>query len=313
MHLNYEQYNELIQQNTQFIKDWLKEQGLSTTDPEALHFGIQKFMGDTLRLKGRWEQDQRKVKLPKGHLPFHYDYIDYEAKEDRRNYFVTKTLATGSGQCHTLPVTYLILAEALGIEANLSISPRHSFVQFENGDGKKVNYETTVDRFLSDQFYLETLPTMAKAKYNKLILTTLTKKQVVASVLIDLANSFVDEHYLANEQFLHDCLDKAATQFPNKTYIGETYFTLKRNLKIKKVNDIIRKHKISTQSEFLANKEVVQAYTELKHFVEATENYGYRGFPESVYMRIIEYQDHKGRLQQARKINTKSIKSLFIE
>src|SRR5690606_10776946 len=112
-------------------------------DAEALHMGIQKFMGDTLYIHSNGKR--------KGHLPYYYDFIDPIGK-DRRNYFVTKTLATGSGQCHTLPVVYLLLAEALGVEAYMAYNPQHSFIRFRNNGGSVINYETTVDNYLPDAF-----------------------------------------------------------------------------------------------------------------------------------------------------------------
>ena len=195
--LTYDEYNKLIASNANFILQWLKEHKYNLNNQEAIHFGIQKFMSDTLYIHSNGKRI--------GHMPYYYDYIDFTAKNDRRNYFVTKTLATGTGQCHTFPVTYLILAEALGIEANLAYNPRHSFIRYKNNKGAVINYETTVDRFLADAFYLQTLPIMAKAQKNKLYIFSLTKKQVVASVLYDMAINFTREHWLADKIFVTEC------------------------------------------------------------------------------------------------------------
>ena len=48
LHLSIEEYHSTIDQNVQFIKQWLKEHHYNLQDKEALHFGIQKFMTDTL-------------------------------------------------------------------------------------------------------------------------------------------------------------------------------------------------------------------------------------------------------------------------
>src|SRR5690606_32944098 len=48
LHLTYNEYNKTITDNVNFILQWLKENNYNRNDPEALHFGIQKFMADTL-------------------------------------------------------------------------------------------------------------------------------------------------------------------------------------------------------------------------------------------------------------------------
>src|SRR5690554_811215 len=135
LHLTYGEYNKTITANVSFILKWLKENNYNQTDPEALHFGIQKFMSDTLYITVDGKRQ--------GHIPYYYDYIDVLSGKDRRNYFVTKTIATGSGQCHTFPITYLILAEALDVDANLAYNPQHSFIRYKNNQGAVINYETT--------------------------------------------------------------------------------------------------------------------------------------------------------------------------
>jgi len=51
LHLTSEEYNNTINTNVKFIKLWLTQQGYDLNDPEAVHYGIQHFMSDTLKLK----------------------------------------------------------------------------------------------------------------------------------------------------------------------------------------------------------------------------------------------------------------------
>jgi|GEM_PF-6378361 len=61
-----------------------------------------------------------------------YDFVDFWGREDTRKVFVTKLLATNSGQCQSLPQLYLILAEELGTTAYLAFSPEHSYIKFQD-------------------------------------------------------------------------------------------------------------------------------------------------------------------------------------
>lgn len=303
--LSYEEYNKLIISNANFIKQWLKENGYKLTDSEALHYGIQKFMSDTLYIR----IDGKLV----GHMPYYYDYIDYIAKDDRRNYFVTKTLATGTGQCHTFPVTYLILAEALGIDANLAYNPRHSFIRYKNKNNAVMNYETTVDRFLADAFYLQTLPIMAKAQKNKLYAFSLTKKQVVATVLYDMAANFAREHWIADKIFITECMKIAKPHFPNQEYINGTESYLNKIIYAETLNTMAKEKGITDAADIEKYPDLLKAYTNYYSYMEKVNNLGIQDFPESEELRMMEYADKKGRLQTAKKINSKEKKTLFIK
>jgi hypothetical protein len=47
--------------------------------------------------------------------------------------------------------------------------------------------------------------------------------------------------------------------------------------------------------------------------MEKVNNLGIQDFPESEELRMMEYADKKGRLQTAKKINSKEKKTLFIK
>ncbi|WKZ76256.1 MAG: hypothetical protein QY303_05020 [Vicingaceae bacterium] len=304
LHLTYNEYNKTITDNVNFILQWLKENNYNQKDPEALHFGIQKFMADTLYINVEGKR--------KGHIPYYYDYIDVLSGKDRRNYFVTKTIATGSGQCHTFPITYLILAEALGIEANLAYNPQHSFIRFKNNQGAVINYETTVDKFLPNSFYIETLPVMAEAQRNSLYVTELNKKQVVASVLFDLAVNFIKEHWLHDKSFIVDCIKTAEPYFPRQGFINTANNYLHKRLYADEFNSKIQEKKIKDFNEIERYPDVLQAYKNYYGYMESVSKLGIQDFPEAEYLRMLSYYDHKGKIQTAQKINAKTKKSLFL-
>lgn len=303
--LTHDEYNKLIASNAHFIKQWLQEKGYNLADPEALHFGIQKFMSDTLyiHIDGK----------PIGHMPYYYDYIDYKAKDDLRNYFVTKTLATGTGQCHTFPVTYLILAEALGVEAHMAYNPMHSFIRYKNNKGATLNYETTVDRFLGDAFYLQTLPIMANAQKNKIYAHSIGKKQLIATVLYELASNFIREHWLADKKFVTECMQIAKPHFPKQTYISNRESGLRKQLYADTINEMIQQRGINNADEIQKHPDILKAFNEYYAYMDMANKLGIQDMPEAEELRMMEYYDKKGRLQIAKKINAKEKRTLFIK
>ena len=309
VHLDYAEYDALIEQNAEFIRAWLKQHRMDITDPEALHYGIQKFMTDTLSITvNNPEQGGGKTMT---HVPYYYDYIDYTGEQDRRNYFVTKTLATGTGQCHTLPVTYLVLAEALGGEVYLSYNPQHSFVRFQNNNGTWINYECTIGQFVPDQFYLDEMPMMAVAHQNGLYVQPLNRRQVVATVLIDLAVSFIEEHWVADGRFIQSCMDPAMAEFPNHTFINTAGHYVNRKMYSAQFNSRALKYGITNFNQVAQYPDVQQAYQWLQEYLAEVERLGIEAYPEQEYLDMIAYHDEKGRLQQSRQVDAKSIKSLF--
>jgi len=304
LHLTYDEYNTIIKNNIGFIKQWLTENKYNINDKEALHYGIQKFLSDTIycTINGKKQ----------GHVPYYYDYIDFKAKDDRRNYFVTKTLATGGGQCHTLPVLYLIFAEALNIDAFIAYNPQHSFIQFINNAGTTINYETTVDRFLSDAFYLETLPVMAKTQKNNIYINSLDRQHIVASCLYILASNFVEEHSLADKSFIKECIQIAQPYFPNQEYICIEHCNLQKILYADKFNTMVKLYKLHSMNQIEQFPEVATAYNNYVGYMTRISELGIQDIPKSEELRMMEHVDTKKKLQIAKNINTKTKKSLFI-
>lgn len=312
IHLEYDEFNSVIQKNKEFILQWLDQNKYDINNPEALHYGIQQFMSDTLWIEID-DPDQVLGRPNKvAHYPFYYDYVDYTSTKDRRNYFLTKTLATGSGQCHTLPVTYLILAEALGVEAHLSFNPDHSFIRYQNNKGTWLNYETTVGRFVPDQVYFDMLPTMSKAHQNQMYINGLSKKQVLSTILIDLSVNFIREHWFGDGLIVNDCIQTAEKYFPNREFINTPSYALKKKILAQRFNNLVEEKGISNLQEIEQHPEVRTAYYRLKNYLEKAKKMGVEEFPEGEYMKIMAYHDKKERLQKAQNVDTKTKRDLFI-
>src|SRR5690606_21202592 len=74
LHLTYSEYTSLINANAGFVRQWLKENNYALADQEAMHFGIQKFLSDTLYVTMEGKKQ--------GHIPYYYDYIDATSEGD---------------------------------------------------------------------------------------------------------------------------------------------------------------------------------------------------------------------------------------
>src|SRR5690606_22632601 len=115
---DYEEFNSIVNQTGDFLREKMDELGYDKESNLAKNFMLFQFFSDTLEIKSR---DLK-------HLPLEYDFEDYMGINDWSKMFVSKLLETGKGQCNSLPRLYLILAEEIGAEAFLSLSPNHSYI-----------------------------------------------------------------------------------------------------------------------------------------------------------------------------------------
>ena len=57
------------------------------------------------------------------HYPLKYNLDDYDSQRDYTSHFVSSMLHSNMGQCHSMPLLYLVMAERMGAEAYLSMPP----------------------------------------------------------------------------------------------------------------------------------------------------------------------------------------------
>lgn len=301
-YLDYSKYQNTITESAEFIKRWLKENNLPL-HPQNIHYAIQQFMGNTISIKVL--TDDKKGFKTITHSPFKYDYEDYDGKKDFRNYFSTKCLATGTGQCNSMPMVYLQLCEALGIKGYLTLAPFHSFIKYKNKDGKVINYEPTSHWTLSDKWYQENLAITQKAKMNGIYLDTLNKKQTVANSLIDLAISYMLKTNTPDTTFIQTCLNTAQKYFPRKNNLS--YYLAKSSLLSRQLISALKQHGAKDISEAKNYADTNYYYKKLQQNEAVLSELGYQELPQTVYDEMIEHQKNKTNAPDA-----KTKKSLFI-
>ncbi|HEY8936270.1 MAG TPA: hypothetical protein VIM65_13650, partial [Cyclobacteriaceae bacterium] len=140
---------------------------------------IYKAMKDSLH----FQSPDKKISFMK--IPFTYDMDDFWGETDWKKMFVNKLLYEQTGNCHSLPALYKILADELGIKAWLAIAPNHTYIKQWSDKTGWYNTELTAGRFPFD----------AEIKYNSYIKTeaiaagvymdTLSSKETISYVITD--------------------------------------------------------------------------------------------------------------------------------
>jgi hypothetical protein len=208
--MNYDWFSSGITGNADIIKKVIEQEGYNFENPTAKKWGLQQFLADTVRLK------DEKGNVNFSHKPLTYDFEDPWGKQDWTKQFVTKLMQSGKGQCHSLPLLYLIMAEEMGIRAWLSYSPSHSYIKVSDPKGNLLNYETTNGYYTTDVWVQSSGYIKAEALRSGIYMDTMPKQEVIATCLTDMANGYVIK--FGFDKFVLDCVDKSLEYSPNNVY-----------------------------------------------------------------------------------------------
>jgi regulator of sirC expression with transglutaminase-like and TPR domain len=118
-----------------------------------------------------------------GSRPFSYDMTDPEGTK-LVNKLLPTYLKTRKGNCVSMPILFLILADRVGLKVTLSTAPRHVFVRYTDDAGKVWNIETTSGANPArDEWIRENMgPYTDEAVYNGVYLKTLSRKKSLAVI-----------------------------------------------------------------------------------------------------------------------------------
>lgn len=231
-----------------------------------------KFMADTITVTSK--QESTITTYPKT-----YDFEDFWGRQDYRKMFVSKLLKEGNGQCHSLPLLFLLLCEKIGADANLAFAPNHSFIKFKDTRGKWHNIELTNGIFATDHFIIESGYVKAEAMQNKIFMEPLTKKQVVVQCLNDLALGY--QKKFGYDPFVKACSELALSHEPKSLTARQTISNYYVNLG----NYIIHQYKVKgfSKSQLDQDKNAQAIFTSANEAIEYIDNLGYSDMPEEAY------------------------------
>ncbi len=175
--LDYNRYLSQIDNLVDRCKLFLKKHKYSITDKLACNYAIQSLYSDTVAMGKSMT------------YPFEYDFVDFLGDNDYSKQFVTKLLNTGTGQCHSMPLLYLILAHELNTDAYLVLAPAHSYIKYPIGN-TLCGFECTCGQQTNDKFMTGSGYISSMAILNKIYLTPQTPLETIAQCLVDLSNQY---------------------------------------------------------------------------------------------------------------------------
>lgn len=265
----------------------MQQDKLSPSDNLAKVMTTFKFMVDTLSVATK--QETNITTYPKK-----YDFEDFWGHKDFKKMFVSKLLKEGSGQCHSLPLFFLLLCEKMNAEAHLAFAPNHSYIKFKDNRGKWHNIELTNGLLASDHFIIESGYIKAEALQNKIYMEALTKKQTIVQCLNDLALGYIKK--FGYDSFVKACTGTAIDHHVHSLtahQINANYFMtldsyIRYQYKAKKISPSVYqqddKAKSIYESAIGANKFI--------------QNLGYADIPQDVYEAWLKSAQKEANRQQ---------------
>jgi hypothetical protein len=128
------------------------------------------------------------------HYPVRYDFEDFYGEKDWSKGMVSKLLKFQTGQCHSMPLLYLILTEQLGATAYLANAPEHTYIKFPLANGAYQNVELTNGHLTNDAYVLSSGYIKSEAIASKIYMKPLTKRETIAQCLEDLAKGYRNKY-----------------------------------------------------------------------------------------------------------------------
>lgn len=267
--LIYSKFSEHITKLATLVKYWmdfnpLKNYHFSDSLNVLKNYALYTFFRDTLKMTAN----------PGGeflHLPYTYDFNDYSGEKDWRMMFVTKLLTTHTGNCHSLPYLYKMLADEIDATCWLALAPNHMYISNRCKKTGWYNTELTSGSFPIDSWIMASGYLPLKAVQSGIYMDTLSNQQSIALCVLDLAKGY--EHKTRNyyDGFILKCCDLSLRYFP----LNIQAMLLKAET-LKRVYEKQRLDKSSISKE---------TYSQMEALYTKIFDLGYREMPPKMYQQ----------------------------
>lgn len=280
--LDYNSFESSLQKRVDLCKWKLSELKKKRQDDFTKNAVLYSLMTDTLTI--RQPGTERQIV----HYPVQYNLDDYKSEKDYTSHFITTLLATNRGQCYSMPMLYMILAEKLRAEACLSFAPRHSLVKIRGHNGEWYNLELTCGYILSDYHYANHNYIKTEAIRSGLYLSALDKKETVASMMVQLGRYYLVKY--GYDPFILQCTGEAKKymKVPLDALMLEADYETRLTMEVARLLN-------APNPQVLKEKcpEAYRHYERMHEIYNKIDDTGYEEMPENVYQRWLEHVERE--------------------
>lgn len=266
--LIYEVFDSTIQSIIPIINSWVKAKHLVNYH-EADSVMVTKsgaifvVMKDTLLIRSTANTIEKRY-------PFTYDFDDFFGRNDWTKMFVTKLLDSGSGNCHSLPYLFKILADEMGVtNVWLSFAPNHIYLRNRCKKLGWFNTELTSGEYPNDAWVMASGFVSTDAIRSGIYMDTLSTIQAVANCALDLAKGYENKYKIYTDSFIVRCCDLTLKYHSNN------------------INAIVYKAEVLKKMYLVYQKERPELapaiYSDMEKLYLRAIDLGYKEMPEKMY------------------------------
>lgn len=278
---SFEIFEGAIKQRANIVKQILKKEGFSINNGSAVNYAIQKlFSQNNIYHDAKTNKDYLVKKIS-------YDFDDFYGENDFTKMLVSKVLQTNSGQCHSMPLLYLCIAEQLHAKAYLSLAPNHSFIQFFDSKNTLHNFETTNGHTVSASWLLQSDAISAMAYKNKTYLDTLSQRKLYAECLADFQNSYIARNGYDN--FTQQLTQKILSI--DRTNINA--LMTNANAAFYQFSNLLNQYGNPPKEQLSQYPQLEQAYNNMVAAQQKINETGYQDMPKEQYIEWLKSVDRE--------------------
>ncbi|MFA5575609.1 MAG: hypothetical protein WC994_11265 [Brumimicrobium sp.] len=293
--LDKSDYLKRIKIKVDALKMLMKKEKISETNNLGKNYIIQKLFSERI-------VEYKDTVVWRVHKAYQYDFDDFLGKSDWSQMFVTKLLKTGKGQCHSMPLLYLIFAEEINAKAWLSLAPEHSFVIFNDGR-TFYNYETTNGNLVSYDWLMESGYINSMAIKNRIYLDTLGQDGLMSTLLADLIMGYTDK--FGYDNFMASMVDTLLSIYP-KSIQGQIFkadlLALETKMNLRKVGN-------PPIEEIPKYPEAHKSYSAMMKQYDFIDGLGYMQMPKEKYTAWLASLNNEKHKQENQKLKTDIIRN----
>lgn len=271
--LQYEQFNRQLKDIAYVLTLKMRQDKINPKDNVGKIMTIYQYMTDTIKVRSP-ATEKVITSYPKT-----YDFNDFWGRKDYSKMFVSKLMREGSGQCHSLPLLFLLLASEIEADAHLAFAPNHSFIKFQDNKRRWHNIELTSGVFASDHFMVESGYIKAEALRNRIYLEPIDQKGVIVQCLNDLAMGY--SRRFGYDEFVLQCSMTSLRHVPNSLSAHQLYSNYYNSLVEYVAWQYMRQGR--TQSEFRRDLKAMDIYSKVEAAIRKIESLGYSDMPPEAY------------------------------
>lgn len=281
--LDYQDFNNEIQRLTNFCTAWMKANGnINYHQLDSLNFlknmALYKVLKDTIYYANDKIGSYRITMV--AHAPYTYDFDDFFGKAEWSKMFVSKLLQAGSGNCHSLPYLYKILADELNATAYISTAPSHFYIKNRSKEHGWYNTELTSGDFPTDAWITASGYISINAIRSGIFMDTLSLKQSIGLCMYDLAKGYEKQKGSNANAFIIRCCNEVLKYQHNNV----SAMILKAETLKKMYEAEMKVKKATNPSQLFTDARAKKQYDEMQYLYVTALEMGYREMPERMYI-----------------------------